>query len=103
VFVFVRVQESYKEGNVVKLVDVPTAPEPISARKTLFEAGEAWNQNSARAVSSKVHMVISFFLDLFLSPHTMKVTKDVVLDSSDCRCLDIYFYIYVPQKTVIQV
>ncbi|XP_056100242.1 lymphocyte-specific protein 1 isoform X2 [Rhinichthys klamathensis goyatoka] len=47
------IEECYKEGNVVKLVDVPTSPEPVSARKTLFEAGEAWNQNSARAVSSK--------------------------------------------------
>lgn len=34
-------------------MDVPTSPEPVSARKTLFEAGEAWNQNSAKAVSSK--------------------------------------------------
>ncbi|KAK7170296.1 hypothetical protein R3I94_000506 [Phoxinus phoxinus] len=47
------IEECYKEGNVVKLMDVPTSPEPVSARKTLFEAGEAWNQNSARAVSSK--------------------------------------------------
>ncbi|ROK23434.1 Lymphocyte-specific protein 1 [Anabarilius grahami] len=45
--------ECNKEGNVVKLMDVPTPPEPVSAKKTLFEAGEAWNQNSAKAVSSK--------------------------------------------------
>lgn len=56
------VQECYKEGNVVKLMDVPTPPEPVSARKTLFEAGEAWNQNAARAVSSKVDMVIIYTL-----------------------------------------
>ncbi|XP_067295170.1 lymphocyte specific protein 1 b isoform X2 [Pseudorasbora parva] len=47
------IEECYKEGNVVKLMDVPTPPEPVSARKTLFEAGEAWNQNSTRAVSAK--------------------------------------------------
>ncbi|XP_016411091.1 lymphocyte-specific protein 1-like isoform X3 [Sinocyclocheilus rhinocerous] len=47
------IEESCKEGNVVKVMDVPTPPEPVSARKTLFEAGEAWNQNSIKAVSSK--------------------------------------------------
>ncbi|XP_067258303.1 lymphocyte specific protein 1 b isoform X4 [Chanodichthys erythropterus] len=47
------IEECNKEGNVVKLMDVPTPPEPVSAKKTLFEAGEAWNQNSAKAVSSK--------------------------------------------------
>ncbi|KAI2662540.1 Caldesmon [Labeo rohita] len=46
-------QESCKEGNAAKVMDVPTPPEPVSARKTLFEAGEAWNQNSTKAVSSK--------------------------------------------------
>ncbi|XP_058639134.1 lymphocyte-specific protein 1 isoform X2 [Onychostoma macrolepis] len=47
------IEESSKEGSVVKVMDVPTPPEPVSARKTLFEAGEAWNPNSAKAVSSK--------------------------------------------------
>ncbi|XP_052457546.1 lymphocyte-specific protein 1-like isoform X2 [Carassius gibelio] len=47
------IEESCKEGHVVKVMDVPTPPEPVSARKTLFEAGEAWNQNSTKAVSSK--------------------------------------------------
>uniref|UniRef100_A0A671PZK8 Lymphocyte-specific protein 1-like n=1 Tax=Sinocyclocheilus anshuiensis TaxID=1608454 RepID=A0A671PZK8_9TELE len=47
------IEESCKEGSVVKVMDVPTPPEPVLARKTLFEEGEAWNQNSAKAVSSK--------------------------------------------------
>ncbi|XP_056317857.1 lymphocyte-specific protein 1 isoform X2 [Danio aesculapii] len=47
------IEECSKEGNVVKVMDVPTPPEPVSARKTLFEGGEAWNQNSAKAMSSK--------------------------------------------------
>ncbi|XP_043099142.1 lymphocyte-specific protein 1 isoform X2 [Puntigrus tetrazona] len=47
------IEESCKEGNLVKVMDVLTPPEPVSARKTLFEAGEAWNQNSAKAVCSK--------------------------------------------------
>uniref|UniRef100_A0A8C2A0Y7 Lymphocyte specific protein 1 b n=1 Tax=Cyprinus carpio TaxID=7962 RepID=A0A8C2A0Y7_CYPCA len=47
------IEESCKEGSVVKVMDVPTTPEPVSARKTLFEEGEAWNQNSAKAASSK--------------------------------------------------
>ncbi|XP_050971203.1 lymphocyte-specific protein 1 isoform X2 [Labeo rohita] len=47
------IEESCKEGNAAKVMDVPTPPEPVSARKTLFEAGEAWNQNSTKAVSSK--------------------------------------------------
>ncbi|XP_051578620.1 lymphocyte-specific protein 1-like isoform X2 [Myxocyprinus asiaticus] len=49
------VEECCKEGNIVKqpLIDVTTSQEPVSARKTLFEAGEAWNQNSATATPSK--------------------------------------------------
>ncbi|NP_001410762.1 lymphocyte specific protein 1 b isoform 2 [Danio rerio] len=47
------IEECSKEGNVVKVMDVPTPPEPVSARKNLFEGGEAWNQNSAKAMSSK--------------------------------------------------
>ncbi|XP_073692108.1 lymphocyte specific protein 1 b isoform X2 [Garra rufa] len=47
------IEESCKEGNAAKVMDVPTPPEPVSARKNLFEAGEAWNQNSTKAVSSK--------------------------------------------------
>ncbi|XP_051537612.1 non-muscle caldesmon-like isoform X2 [Myxocyprinus asiaticus] len=49
------VEECCKEGNVVKqtLMDVTTPQEPVSARKILFEAGDAWNQNSAKAVPSK--------------------------------------------------
>ncbi|XP_051983408.1 lymphocyte-specific protein 1-like isoform X2 [Xyrauchen texanus] len=49
------VEECCKEGNVFKqtLMDVTTPQEPVSARKTLFEAGETWNQNSAKAMPSK--------------------------------------------------
>ncbi|TRY85780.1 hypothetical protein DNTS_014587 [Danionella cerebrum] len=45
--------ECCKEGYVLKQMDVPNPPEPVSARKSLFEAGEAWNQNSVKAISSK--------------------------------------------------
>ncbi|XP_052000279.1 non-muscle caldesmon isoform X2 [Xyrauchen texanus] len=49
------VEECCKEGNIFKqpLMDVTTPQEPVSARKTLFEAGEAWNQNSATATPAK--------------------------------------------------
>ncbi|XP_056608383.1 lymphocyte-specific protein 1 isoform X2 [Triplophysa dalaica] len=49
------VEESSKEGNAAKqpLMDVPTPEEPVSARKTLFEAGEAWNQTSGKTPPSK--------------------------------------------------
>ncbi|XP_057194830.1 lymphocyte-specific protein 1 isoform X3 [Triplophysa rosa] len=49
------VEESSKEGNAAKqpLMDVPTPEEPVSARKTLFEAGEAWNQASGKTTPSK--------------------------------------------------
>ncbi|XP_036439839.1 lymphocyte-specific protein 1 isoform X2 [Colossoma macropomum] len=35
------------------LFDFPSSPEPVSARKNLFEVGDAWNQNSGKAASSK--------------------------------------------------
>lgn len=56
----VFVQECSKEGNAAKqpVMDVPTPEEPVSARKTLFEAGEAWNQTSGKTTPSKVHLVI---------------------------------------------
>ncbi|KAI1903964.1 hypothetical protein AGOR_G00000820 [Albula goreensis] len=34
-------------------VDIPSPPEPVAAKKNLFEAGEAWNQNSVKSPSSK--------------------------------------------------
>lgn len=46
------VEECSKEGKQ-PLMDVPTPEEPVSARKTLFEAGEAWNQTSGKTTSSK--------------------------------------------------
>nr|XP_055062713.1 lymphocyte-specific protein 1 isoform X1 [Misgurnus anguillicaudatus] len=47
------VEECIKEGNVAKPppMDVPTPEEPVSARKTLFEAGEAFT--SVKATPSK--------------------------------------------------
>ncbi|XP_065145514.1 lymphocyte specific protein 1 b isoform X2 [Paramisgurnus dabryanus] len=47
------VEECIKEGNAAKqpLMDVPTPEEPVSARKTLFEAGEAFT--SVKATPSK--------------------------------------------------
>uniref|UniRef100_A0A3B1IU11 Lymphocyte specific protein 1 b n=1 Tax=Astyanax mexicanus TaxID=7994 RepID=A0A3B1IU11_ASTMX len=47
------VEESAQETKDTKAVptDFPTTPEPVSARKNLFEAGDVWNQNSAKAAS----------------------------------------------------
>ncbi|XP_039544508.1 lymphocyte-specific protein 1 isoform X2 [Pimephales promelas] len=84
------IEESYKEGNVVKLVDVPTAPEPISARKTLFEAGEAWNQNSARAVSSKdtegINVGVTDLINQWVKGNSDVNTKS---PSSKAACQDV--------------
>ncbi|XP_061078503.1 non-muscle caldesmon [Conger conger] len=35
------------------VVDIPCPPEPVAAKKSLFEAGEAWNQNSPKTTPSK--------------------------------------------------
>ncbi|KAJ8417082.1 hypothetical protein AAFF_G00283090 [Aldrovandia affinis] len=44
-----------EEAKVSKqaLVDIPSPPEPVASKKNLFEAGEAWNQNSVRTPTSK--------------------------------------------------
>ncbi|XP_035252155.1 non-muscle caldesmon isoform X1 [Anguilla anguilla] len=35
------------------VVDIPCPPEPVASKKSLFEAGEAWNQNSPKTTPSK--------------------------------------------------
>ncbi|KAJ8343268.1 hypothetical protein SKAU_G00305970 [Synaphobranchus kaupii] len=35
------------------VVDIPSPTEPVASKKTLFEAGEAWNQNSPKTAPSK--------------------------------------------------
>uniref|UniRef100_A0A4W5N166 Lymphocyte specific protein 1 a n=1 Tax=Hucho hucho TaxID=62062 RepID=A0A4W5N166_9TELE len=35
------------------LADIPMSPEPVSSKKNLFEAGEAWNQSAAKGTPPK--------------------------------------------------
>ncbi|KAI4894578.1 hypothetical protein NFI96_018806 [Prochilodus magdalenae] len=35
------------------VVDMPSVPEPVAAKKNLFEVGEAWNQNTPKGTPSK--------------------------------------------------
>ncbi|XP_072527385.1 lymphocyte specific protein 1 b isoform X2 [Salminus brasiliensis] len=49
------VEESAQQAKETKVVptDFPTSPEPVSARKNLFEVGDAQNQNLVKVASSK--------------------------------------------------
>ncbi|XP_066523419.1 non-muscle caldesmon isoform X2 [Hoplias malabaricus] len=49
------VEVSSKEPKTIKpvTVDMPSVPEPVAAKKNLFEAGEAWNQGTAKGTPSK--------------------------------------------------
>ncbi|KAK3526579.1 hypothetical protein QTP70_030718 [Hemibagrus guttatus] len=49
------VEISSKELKTAKpaVVDIPSVPEPVVAKKNLFEAGEAWNQGSSKGTPSK--------------------------------------------------
>ncbi|XP_028812223.1 non-muscle caldesmon-like isoform X2 [Denticeps clupeoides] len=49
------IEISSKEAIAVKqmLMDIPSPSEPISCKKNLFEAGEAWNQNDTKNTPSK--------------------------------------------------
>uniref|UniRef100_A0A3B1JY03 Lymphocyte specific protein 1 a n=1 Tax=Astyanax mexicanus TaxID=7994 RepID=A0A3B1JY03_ASTMX len=49
------VEISAKEPKTVKAaaVDMPSVPEPVTAKKNLFEAGEAWNQTTFKGTPSK--------------------------------------------------
>ncbi|XP_060771028.1 non-muscle caldesmon isoform X2 [Neoarius graeffei] len=49
------VESSSKDPKTPKstVVDMPSVPEPVVAKKNLFEAGEAWNQGMAKGTSSK--------------------------------------------------
>lgn len=42
------------------LADLTGATEPVSSKKNLFEAGEAWNQNAVSVTSSKVKDEVHF-------------------------------------------
>ncbi|KAK2834361.1 hypothetical protein Q7C36_015062 [Tachysurus vachellii] len=49
------VETSSKEPKTAKsaVVDMPSVPEPVVAKKNLFEAGEAWNHGSSKGTPSK--------------------------------------------------
>ncbi|XP_027029179.2 non-muscle caldesmon isoform X3 [Tachysurus fulvidraco] len=49
------VESSSKEPKTAKsaVVDMPSVPEPVVAKKNLFEAGEAWNHGSSKGTPSK--------------------------------------------------
>ncbi|TSK45841.1 Caldesmon [Bagarius yarrelli] len=49
------VESSSKEPKTPKsaLVDMPCVPEPVVAKKNLFEAGDAWNQSTSKGMPSK--------------------------------------------------
>ncbi|XP_036431742.1 non-muscle caldesmon isoform X2 [Colossoma macropomum] len=49
------VEISSKEPKMTRpvVVDMPSVPEPVAAKKNLFEVGEAWNQNTPKGTPSK--------------------------------------------------
>ncbi|XP_030645697.1 non-muscle caldesmon [Chanos chanos] len=49
------IESSSKEVKATKsaVVDMPSVPEPVATKKSLFEAGEAWNQNTTKGTPSK--------------------------------------------------
>ncbi|XP_017340999.1 non-muscle caldesmon isoform X1 [Ictalurus punctatus] len=49
------IESSSKEPKTPKsaVVDMPSVPEPVVAKKNLFEAGEAWNQGTSKGTPSK--------------------------------------------------
>ncbi|XP_036390799.1 non-muscle caldesmon [Megalops cyprinoides] len=49
------IEISSKETRASKqgLMDIPSPPEPVSSKKSLFEAGEVWNQNSLKSTPTK--------------------------------------------------
>ncbi|XP_062847117.1 non-muscle caldesmon isoform X2 [Trichomycterus rosablanca] len=49
------IESSSKEPKTTKpaVVDIPSVPEPVVAKKNLFEAGEAWNQNASKGTPTK--------------------------------------------------
>lgn len=52
-FVFQTSSKENRSGTPV-LTELAAAAEPVSSRKSLFEGGEAWNQNSTSVAPSKV-------------------------------------------------
>ncbi|KAL2088513.1 hypothetical protein ACEWY4_015412 [Coilia grayii] len=49
------IEISSKEAKAAKqgLMEIPTPPEPVASKKSLFEAGDAWNQNATKTTPSK--------------------------------------------------
>lgn len=49
------IEISSKEAKAAKqaLVEIPSIPEPVASKKSLFEGGEAWNQSCGRTGQSK--------------------------------------------------
>ncbi|XP_041917581.1 non-muscle caldesmon-like isoform X2 [Alosa sapidissima] len=49
------IEISSKEAKAAKqaLMEIPSPPEPVASKKSLFEAGDAWNQNASKTTPSK--------------------------------------------------
>lgn len=53
-FLFRQVSSKENRSGTPVLADLTAAAEPVSSKKSLFEGGEAWNQNAASVTPSKV-------------------------------------------------
>ncbi|XP_012690136.1 non-muscle caldesmon isoform X2 [Clupea harengus] len=49
------IEISSKEAKAAKqaLMEIPSSPEPVASKKSLFEAGDAWNQSATKTTPSK--------------------------------------------------
>ncbi|XP_062405019.1 lymphocyte specific protein 1 b isoform X2 [Sardina pilchardus] len=49
------IEISSKEAKAAKqaLMEIPSSPEPVASKKSLFEAGDAWKQNATKTTPSK--------------------------------------------------
>lgn len=51
---FSQISSKENRSGTPVLTDLTAAAEPVSSKKSLFEGGEAWNQNTASVTPSKV-------------------------------------------------
>lgn len=70
-FLFQVSSKESRSGSQV-LTDLTAAAEPVSSKKNLFEAGEAWNQNAGSVTLSKVKDEVHFIT------HSAQVMNNVV-------------------------
>lgn len=90
-------QVASKEGRSGSqvLTDLTSPTEAVSSKKNLFEAGEAWKQNTTSVTPSKVNDDVTFFILIYLFTVTLINNCSSFHSGFLTNCSEVYFSFFL--------